>query len=82
METLTLPEMHIADEHVFYVLEGAILQMFGENSHPVFMRTAYDYKVHSLAHTAVNDFVVFTITETEQDWGGPRLGGHRRLAVR
>ena len=73
MEKLRLPLLEIADEHIFYVLEGATLQMFGEESYPVFMRTAYDYKVHSLAHTAVNDFVVFTINETEQDWGKPAV---------
>ena len=62
---LTLPEMNLEDEHIFYLLEGATLQMFGEDSYSVFMETAREFKVHSLAHTAVCDFGLYAISETE-----------------
>ena len=71
MELLTLPKMDAGDEHIFYVMEGSMLQLFGEDSYPVFMEAAFEKKVHSLAHMAVNDFVVFAINETVQDEARP-----------
>ena len=71
MKLLTLPTMDAGDEHIFYVMEGSMLQLFGEDSYPVFMSAAFEKKVHSLAHMAVNDFVVFAINETVQDVARP-----------
>ena len=71
MELLTLPKMDAGDEHVFYVTEGAMLQLFGEDSYSVFMTAAFEKKVHSLAHMAVNDFVVFAVSEAERELALP-----------
>ena len=71
MGFLKLPKMDVADEHIFYVMESATLQFFGEASYPVFMETATAHKLHSLAHTAVNDFVVFAISETVEEGDYP-----------
>ena len=68
---LELPKMDVADELIFYGLESATLQFFGEESYPVFMETATTHRLHSLAHTAVSDFVVFAIRETIEEGNYP-----------
>ena len=74
MELLTLPKLDAYDEHIFYVMEGSMLQLFGQDSYPVFMSAAFEKKVHSLAHMAVNDFIVFSVKETMQELNRPLDG--------
>ena len=67
MQFLKLPSMRTLDEHIFYVLEGATLQVFGEESYPVFLAASAEHRLHSLAHTAVSDFSIYAVTETARE---------------
>ena len=71
MQFLKIPTMETVDEHIFYVLEGATLQVFGEESYPVFLAASAEHRLHSLAHTAVNDFAIFAVTETAREADRP-----------
>ena len=81
--TLTLPNMPSADEDIFYVIEGATLQLFGEESYPVFMFTMRAHPLHSLSYTSVSDFTRFAIEEeaNAQDSPTPEWDEDMRLGA-
>ena len=62
---LKFPSLEVGHEHIYYVIEGAMLQLFGEDSYDVFMHAAHDFPMHSLAHTSVQDFIVQAVVDSE-----------------
>lgn len=63
---MKLPKLPVNDEHKFYVIEGAMLQMFGDDSYDVYLDISMDNPFHSLAHSAVNDFTIYALNDTER----------------
>ena len=63
---MKLPKLPASDEHKFYVIEGAMLQIFGDESYDVYVDLSVGNPHHSLAHSAVNDFTIYALNDTEK----------------
>ena len=63
---MKFPKLSAQDEHLFYVLEGAMLHLFGKASLDAFMEVSADFRLHSLAYTCVNSFTCSTLEESDQ----------------
>ena len=69
---LKLPKIKPITEHIFYVLEGAALNIFRDKSSEIYMTVSLQDMMASLCHSVVTSFTKYTLEEAESDGVTPK----------
>ena len=69
---LKLPKLKPITEHIFYVLEGAALRVFGDDSPDIYEEVGLRDMMASLCYSVVYSFTKYTLEEAELDGVKPK----------